>query len=329
VRSQSQNEKNMKKIIFVCLIVVMCFSLSSKESNEVLSEVYEKKVIIDAKWGDKPGEFGVEFSAPPAGPGPYIFDSFENIYIKDRANKRIQKYDKDGNFIDVLAEGERIIFFEMLNDTIFAVKRYYELLMIDIRTGEVMKRRKLKIQIPQETAHCSGFYGIEKEGDNIFALIGKERYRIKRGENFGEMIRVSEPKKVDSLEISYNSLRTVGFATVKRDCKTNKFTIKDHLGHLGYILFHVVDKNSRYYFEVGGVSSDSNSIYVFEKDKRLIAKIKLPPYSENLCQLRDPLQITLDGDIFYLKASGEFDPDWDKMDFKAGKIQLIKWTLKK
>lgn len=330
MRSQSQNEKNMKKIIFVCLIAVMCLSLSSQESEESLPEVYEKKVIIDAKWGDKPGEFGLELMAPPVGPGPYVFDKSGNIYIGDFANKRIQKYDSNGNLISVIADGQQVRLMEMLNDTIYAINFAEELLKIDTRKGDVLSNSKIELPVIDEKYKYLRIERIEKEGDKIFISRGNERFMVEIGENFGEAIWISLPCKRYNIDISYNSLRTVGTAKIEKDGTIHRFTITElcENGLVDYILFLGLDKDSLFYFEVGG-SNHTRSIYVFEQDRRIIGRIGLPSIFNLVGESSEPLKVTSDGEIFYLYPTGDFNIDDYFKGIMPGKIQLIKWTLKK
>jgi len=64
-------------------------------------EEYVPKIIIKAKWGTKPGEFGI----PPKGtakryhcPSALTVDSNGNIYVLDRWNQRIQEFTQNGKF---------------------------------------------------------------------------------------------------------------------------------------------------------------------------------------------------------------------------------------
>lgn len=69
------------------------------------SEKYISKVIIKAKWGDGPGEFGrVPYpkSVPPVGPSDFYVSSDGSIYVLDDINNRIQVFEKDGGLKNIM-----------------------------------------------------------------------------------------------------------------------------------------------------------------------------------------------------------------------------------
>lgn len=64
-------------------------------------EEYVPKIIIKAKWGTKPGEFGIPPKDTPKryyGPSAITVDSNGNIYVLDRWNQRIQEFTQNGKF---------------------------------------------------------------------------------------------------------------------------------------------------------------------------------------------------------------------------------------
>lgn len=83
-------------MLFVILVVA---SLVNAELIDTLSENYTQKVIIEAKWGDKPSEFGRVKAGFWEGPTCFNIDDSGNIYIMDFYNARIQCYDEKGKFI--------------------------------------------------------------------------------------------------------------------------------------------------------------------------------------------------------------------------------------
>ena len=77
-----------------------------------LPEKYVKKVLIEAKWGDKPGEFKLDPINETHEWKTFIaLDKWYNIYIVDPNNFRINIFNKEGNFKKAvqLSEKERII----------------------------------------------------------------------------------------------------------------------------------------------------------------------------------------------------------------------------
>ena len=75
----------------------------AQQSN--LPETYSKKVLIEAKWGDGPGEFGLSNTdMGPSGPTDFTVAPNGEIYILDNMgiNVRIAKYDATGAFQDYM-----------------------------------------------------------------------------------------------------------------------------------------------------------------------------------------------------------------------------------
>jgi hypothetical protein len=84
----------------------------AKEGTETLPgpqknliEEYVPKVIIKARWGSGPGEFGLfkqEMSGDHVMPNAIALDKEENLYILDPANGRVLKFTKNGNYIKAI-----------------------------------------------------------------------------------------------------------------------------------------------------------------------------------------------------------------------------------
>jgi len=72
-----------------------------QEPDTMMFEKYEMKVLIDAKWGSGPGEFGKidNIEGPSTGPSAFTVSSDGCIYVLDNINKRVQKFDTQGKFL--------------------------------------------------------------------------------------------------------------------------------------------------------------------------------------------------------------------------------------
>lgn len=83
-------------------------STETIDTNNVPIEEYVPKVILEGKWGNEPGEFGMA-SRFPLGlydqytPSSLTVDTNGNIYVLDFVNNRIQKFTKDGGYITSLS----------------------------------------------------------------------------------------------------------------------------------------------------------------------------------------------------------------------------------
>ncbi len=89
-----------KRLILTALVLGVSVVLFSQVSADTLPEKYVKKVIIDAKWGNGPGEFGYDPSGPGFGPESFTIDSIGNLYILDDLHGEVKKYDNNGKIIE-------------------------------------------------------------------------------------------------------------------------------------------------------------------------------------------------------------------------------------
>ncbi len=113
-------------------------------------EKYVPKIIIKAKWGTKPGEFGI----PPKGtreafwgPSAITIDDDGNIYMMDRWNKRVQIFDKNGNFkreiklIINLPENIKASFFLGKNLAVDKKRNIFFIFMFENKSGTTLDER--------------------------------------------------------------------------------------------------------------------------------------------------------------------------------------------
>jgi hypothetical protein len=118
-----------------------------KEINpDTFPERYTGRVIIDAKWGKDPGEFG--YFKHGMGRGPYAFtvDNKSNIYVIDHNNGNIKKYNKDGKFLkeysDILYGSADDIAVDSIGNMYISTcdfhnnALYHEILKYNQKTGE-------------------------------------------------------------------------------------------------------------------------------------------------------------------------------------------------
>lgn len=97
----------MKKVIVLSLLaMVLTFGI---QEIGIAEEVYVPKTIIQAKWGNGPGEFGIYTTAKPRDTSDRPLDSFRgpdaldidrngNIYIFDPVNWRVLIYNESGKY---------------------------------------------------------------------------------------------------------------------------------------------------------------------------------------------------------------------------------------
>jgi hypothetical protein len=114
------NSMNKKLTLFAILFTVLCplstvyamgtapptkeveiiEKIATQTQEAVPKEEYEMKVFMEIPWGSKPGELGVQVVEGLAiVPDRIAVDGKGNIYIFDKANNRINKYNKFGRFV--------------------------------------------------------------------------------------------------------------------------------------------------------------------------------------------------------------------------------------
>ncbi len=89
-----------KRLILTALVLGVSVVLFSQVNSDSLPEKYVKKVIIDAKWENGPGEFGLEpIDETHTWQTHLAIDNENNFYIVDANNRRINIYNQNGKFL--------------------------------------------------------------------------------------------------------------------------------------------------------------------------------------------------------------------------------------
>lgn len=85
--------KQIYVIIFVLIFPLYC------NADKIPYQEIDGRIVLHGKWGNGPGEFGFkcEQGELPEGPTDFTVDNDGNLYVVDRLNQRIQKFDKNGD----------------------------------------------------------------------------------------------------------------------------------------------------------------------------------------------------------------------------------------
>ena len=294
-----------KRLILTVLVLGFSVSLFSQVNPDSLPEKYVKKVIIDAKWGDGPGEFGIaKWSDPLEGPGPMTIDEEGNIYIADPGNFVIHKFDSSGRFIKDFERGKLILNFAILNDTMYAIgldninENMRKLYLVDCEKGKKIWNISLKkLDIPD-----TAFYGNDVRMDS------------KNGNVFIEKVGKC---KISLIDKSKKLFPFIFPAKIIEKIKGRKDLPKG----LEKLLLDK-DKMGNYYF---GIST----IYKISSNGLIVSEIKVPRENYVGEYMANKIFITYKGDIYYLYPTGKIiEKDW-KIHFIPGKVQVIKWELER
>gem|GEM_PF-2811434 len=290
--------------------------VSIKEPNpDTLPEKYVKKVIMEAKWGKGEGEFALAGESPQYGPEPMIVDKKGNIYIGDRGNGRIAKYNEKGeleryfkyydytdNAKGMAKWGVGAYKLAVRNDILYTDIYYYSkpgLLSFNVNTGEKIKKIYNLQKYYKELGNLT-FYGVNTE------------YII---DETGKFKRTDVEKRNKFLH-----------PTVQRIINKNYPLKHGKLYGISYIGSDSL-KNNYYMISIG----DYKCIYKFSENNKLLAYIKFAINNSN--SVGYLTCIGAGGEIYLLKETGIFKCIDNRYEgiykFIPGKIQLIKWELQK
>jgi hypothetical protein len=91
--------KNILLLISFILVFALPILAQTNQGMQTDSIVFkEPQLILEAVAGDAPGQFGFT-SGFGCSPQDFIVDPYGNIWIMDIMNRRVQKFDKKGDFI--------------------------------------------------------------------------------------------------------------------------------------------------------------------------------------------------------------------------------------
>ncbi|MEJ2567866.1 MAG: hypothetical protein P8Z50_03170 [candidate division WOR-3 bacterium] len=258
------------------------------------TENYVKKVIIDADWGDGPGEFKVAFwSSPPEGPGPIAVDREGNIFIYDPGNLALKQFDKDGKFVRNLLKGKIILNMNVSNDTMYAIglddynDHQQKLFLVNINNSELLISSS--VQIPNT---LRDFYS---------------QVQLQLSKNKGVILRKGTEEY--SLKILKN---TVEFQ--KERSTLNSFVSRKANDLLEDASEFYLKQDDREDFYFGGFT-----IYKINSNGDVKFQLKLPRENYVGEYKVDKTFITNGGDIYYLYPTGKIVQEgWD-LKFVPGK----------
>jgi hypothetical protein len=311
------------------------------------SEKYVPKVIIDAKWGDGSAEFGFNVhSSPPSGPGNLVINENEEIFIYDCVNDRIYHYNSSGRFIKSISlENKNVNNFTVRHDTIFAVTSQLtpsevkqELKLIDVATGQDIKDMKFPFSVSDRILKIKNKNGnvlISKETlliVNEEPKIKEEVFKLTDFSGNGKDVTLSsqevekEKEKFRKLDKNKGELIVGSREFLISDPKGTTLLNAEQLAE---------DKNGKVYISVWsnnplGTPSPRifHEIFKFSSVGNKIAVINIP-LSERVGETWMPIQISGQGDIYYLYPTGEVIQRGWEVKFIPGKVQVIKWELQR
>jgi hypothetical protein len=106
--------KKLTLIVMFLVLLVITIVIRDKSNNaqsdsgSAGKETYVSQVIINASWGEEPGQFGIyePEEGPTLGPQALTIAPKGDIYIDDGYNGRIQKFSNNGELISIIPLSE-------------------------------------------------------------------------------------------------------------------------------------------------------------------------------------------------------------------------------
>lgn len=281
-------------------------------------EKYKAEVIIDAKWGSGPREFGVIKEAAGIAPNCYTVDDEGKIYISDPVNARLQIFEPNGNYLREFRYTEkdsrsRYLGWRIYDIAIDKNKNIYILFYINIgffpgqsvevrkynSTGEFIDSFPIPLELLGPTTEEIEMsmpsllirekitrIVIENDDVKVEGLFESEYLGKEKGER--RRYTLIKNKRV---------LHKNGILETKEVIAAKEEKIKfSHLGYLGYYFGHFDSTDNYFYFidqekvgEKNGWGVYQGIIYKYDKNGRLSAIMKHPFYKWG-----DPKQLYYD-----------------------------------
>jgi len=302
-------------IVLFCSIGLS--GLSAKVNPDSLKEKYVPKVIINAKWGDGPGEFGIDLSsAPYTAPGGISVDDNGDIYILDNANSRIQRFDKNGKLLNIFKVRSYGLFFGVKDGIIYSGGNLIDtLVIINTKSG---KKTFVRLSLPGAHSWVESVpTGYIKNGELIIEQAATEletkRWKLSQvNKGIATFTELSEAlvkpiEKDIAIEVEEGKNVIIKKGTYPRE----------------------LDSEGNYYF-IKWWSADTSKVIKISQEGKLLSIISLPKKDYLIGDFipRNPI-ITPSGDIYYLYPTGNIIVKNWKKKFIPGRIQVIKWELQK
>ena len=176
--------RSLKKLLFFAS-VAMLPALSTHESTANQISFDSPLLVIEAKVGTQPGQFGISFAPEGGGwhyPTDFTIDTSGSIWVLDTRNDRVQKFDQNGQFIFAvtLPQHYKSIKAHPSGNVIvgYASSSTPTLLFLDSK-GEEIKT----IRVP---GMGGSDFGVDKSGQILYTVAGN----LTILNESGEMIRV-------------------------------------------------------------------------------------------------------------------------------------------
>ena len=302
----------MRRMMFV-MVLGVSLGLFSQVNPDTLPEKYVKKVIIEAKWGDGPGEFGMSpypESDPPVGP-PNFYVHNDKIYVLDYLNRRVQVFDSRGGFLKEIRYNKKEISDSLASFVDIAVDNeewVYLLgtLVYPARDGIIAVfdnsgRYVGKIKLPIELFADELLDGV-KEGYFGQIVGGVDEFRVKDG----ALVLRYENKVYPLAHTNLLKGKGIGFSLTSPIRPPLKFythkeeTIFKKIKKKSWAQFRGRDKMGEFFINrsIGIGENRTDEVLKYDHSGKLLARIVIP-FSPGKFDIVRDLFVSDNGDVYY------------------------------
>lgn len=314
----------MFRLILAGLLVLSSFEIVLAKSLEQ----YVPEMLIEGKWGNKPGEFGMTmWEGEGDYPKSFVVDSAGCIYILDHINNRIQKFDNSGKYeTSISIESYR----RSTKKEIEESKETWNKLGLDfpvVEADELYIDSNGDLYIPQKRHH------VEKAGTKLNPLkfnkkskkiekVNIENFNKVKNKQYSKKVLIDRPTlkiKIEIGDIINKDTQNIIVTDVRKK-SSKKLLVKQKLGAsekglVSMINFMKVVENNLYVY-----ISNPSQIQKFDLlSCELIGVINLPDY--RFMTGRPFISDT--GDIYHIQFITDKEIWWE---YKG--IRLIEWKRK-
>lgn len=148
--------------LVVASAMIPCTAFAQENQNTPVdaADQYVPQVIIEAKWGNSPREFGFidgNGNEPSRGPTAIAIDDDNNIYALDSVNRRILKYDRDGKYFETINLEQKQIKIKTTNPT-YLLARKNPKAIEDMYGKDFLKEQKEYVETEIEAINFLGLF---------------------------------------------------------------------------------------------------------------------------------------------------------------------------
>jgi len=297
-----------KNSLFLSVLIIVC-------SLRLYAGDYRPVTIIEANWGNGDGEFGLMREAEGNCPQAMAIDDQANLAILDAANRRVQMYNSDGEWIGRFAISSQAFDIGFENDRIVLLAPYDYVIEQYNLQGQIIEKTKISPKI-------EFIDGLRISDHKIFVQTVDQV-------QFNVSVR-SQTKQLRSIQQGISS-RTPGIRIQTRwidphrgdllidsgsSGKSQTISITTH-NELGSIIFLDTDKSENIFIRKELFSNNGKPYFEvdkYDKDGQFLITVQIE--NENLVTPFKPITIDENGNIYFLeiKADGFFVIRWEEQN---------------